>query len=75
MATEILLREFNSLPQHLQAQVLDFILFLKNSKIKEDAHRPMEPVKRKTPKAGFGKHKVVMAPDFDEPLEEFKEYM
>ena len=31
--------------------------------------------KRKTPKAGFLKGTFVMSPDFDEPLEDFKEYM
>jgi hypothetical protein len=31
--------------------------------------------KRKAPKAGFLKGTFVMSPDFDEPLEDFKEYM
>ncbi len=75
MATEILLREFNSLPKHLQAQVVDFILFLKNTKLKDEVPQLHEESARKIPKAGFGKYKIVMAPDFDEPLEEFKEYM
>lgn len=40
MATEALLREFNSLPANLQAQVIDFILFLKNSKGLPKLHEP-----------------------------------
>ena len=31
--------------------------------------------KRKAPKAGFLKGTFVVSPDFDEPLEDFKEYM
>jgi hypothetical protein len=75
MATEALLREFNSLPANLQAQVLDFISFLKNSKGLSKTLDAGEAPKRKTPKAGFGKYKIAMSADFDEPLEEFKEYM
>ncbi len=73
MTSDILLREYNSLPENLQAVVLDFVLFLKTKK--EAFLKPTEPKTRKTPKAGFGKHKVWMSPDFDEPLECFKEYM
>lgn len=73
MAADILLREFNTLPANLQAQVLDFILFLKKSKAAGTKKKPVNG--RKTPKAGFGKYKVVMRPDFDAPLEIFREYM
>lgn len=75
MATEALLREFNSLPANLQAQVIDFILFLKNSKGLPKPHEPGKAPERKTPKAGFGKYKIILSADFDEPLEEFKEYV
>ena len=34
-----------------------------------------EPKKQWPCKAGSAKGKIWMAPDFDEPLEEFKEYM
>ena len=34
-----------------------------------------EPKKQWPCKAGSAKGKIRMAPDFDEPLEEFKEYM
>ena len=37
--------------------------------------RPTEPKKRWPCKAGSAKGKIRIAPDFDEPLEEFKEYM
>ncbi|HEV3263168.1 MAG TPA: type II toxin-antitoxin system prevent-host-death family antitoxin [Gemmataceae bacterium] len=34
-----------------------------------------EPRKQRSCKAGSAKGKIRIAPDFDEPLEEFKEYM
>ncbi|MGF1678156.1 MAG: type II toxin-antitoxin system Phd/YefM family antitoxin [Candidatus Methylacidiphilales bacterium] len=39
--------------------------------------RPFEKKERPVLKAGYGKHlgPYYMAPDFDEPLEDFKEYM
>ena len=36
---------------------------------------PEQPVKRYPAKAGTAKGQVWMSDDFDEPLEEFKEYM
>ena len=36
---------------------------------------PKQPVKRYPAKAGTAKGQVWMSDDFDEPLEEFKEYM
>ena len=73
MAADILLREFNTLPANLQMQVLDFVLFLKKSKPVGAKRKPTGS--KKTPKAGFGKYKIVMRPDFDAPLEIFREYM
>ena len=36
---------------------------------------PTQPIKRYPAKAGTAKGQVWMSDDFDEPLEEFKEYM
>jgi hypothetical protein len=73
MAAELLLREFNTLPANLQAQVLDFVLFLKKTKPAQVKRKPSK--RRNAPKAGFGKYKVVMRPDFDAPLDIFRDYM
>lgn len=56
-----------SLPDDLKAEVSDFVDFLatKRKKSKE----------KKKPKFGSGKGMFVMKPDFDEPLDDFKEYM
>lgn len=62
--------KFNALPEKLKSEVLDFIDFLlvKERKIKGDK-------KQKMPKFGSCKGMFEMSPDFDEPLEDFKDYM
>ena len=66
--TEVqLYTQISSLPESLKMEVLDFIEFLKSkSKTKK---------KIKERKFGCGKGFFKMAPDFDKPLEDFKEYM
>lgn len=56
-----------SLPDHLKLEVSDFIEFLtlKAKKIKG----------KSKPTFGSGKGMFMMKPDFDEPLDDFKEYM
>jgi hypothetical protein len=54
------------LPEHLKAEVNDFIDFLISKK---------ESDRKGKRKAGFFKGKIEMSPDFDEPLDDFKEYM
>jgi len=59
--------EFKSLPDELKQQVAEFISFLTAKK-----NTKKNP---KKPKFGCAKGQIIMAPDFDEPLEDFKEYM
>jgi len=70
MTDKLIMTNVQSLPERLKEEVLDFVLFLKN--------RDKEKVKN-VPKVGrkldTAKGKIIMAPDFDEPLEEFKAYM
>ena len=56
-----------TLPDDLKAEVSDFVDFLetKRKKVKE----------KKKPQFGSGKDIFVMKPDFDEPLNDFSEYM
>lgn len=77
MATDVLLREFNSLPQSLQKHVIEYISFLKKSSpllLK----KPAPKSSKKTPlarKAGWGKDIFLyVAPDFDEMPIGFDEY-
>ena len=67
MSDAHLYKEISSLPADLKKQVIEFIEFLK-SKVKT------EP-KIKSRKFGSAKDFFKMSPDFDAPLEDFKEYM
>ncbi|WP_341224688.1 DUF2281 domain-containing protein [uncultured Arcticibacterium sp.] len=60
--------QLESLPSDLKKEVLDFIEFLK---FKMDR----EPKSSKNRQFGVLKGKISMTNDFDEPLEDFKEYM
>ena len=66
--------KFETLPEHLQQQVLDYIEFLLSREAKKQ--QPQKPAKSPTKlKAGFGGAKGMfdIAADFDEPLEDFKD--
>ncbi len=56
-----------TLPPALKGEVSDFVDFLLSKKKKA--------VKAKKPKFGYAKGQFKMSPDFDEPLDDFKEYM
>ena len=66
MTEQLILRELHTLPETLKVEVLHFVQFLKQSK-------PTATGKRR--KAGSAKGNYILAPDFDAPLEDFKEYM
>lgn len=70
--------KFELLPEHLKQQVLDYIEFLlsREAKAKEPQKESKETPSHKF-KPGFGgaKGMIKLAPDWDEPLEDFKEYM
>jgi len=67
MTTISLYTKLSSLPENLKREVIDFleVLVEKNKKGR----------KKKTPKFGSCKGFFKMSPDFDEPLDDFKEYM
>lgn len=56
-----------ALPEDLQRQVADFVEFLES--------KTGSKVEKKERKFGFAKGFFVMSDDFDEPLDDFKEYM
>jgi hypothetical protein len=60
--------EINSLPKELRAEVADFVAFLKN-KTKSNTKSNI-----KLREFGFAKGKIILSKDFDEPLDEFKEF-
>lgn len=59
--------ELSTLPDNLKKEVQDFIAFLKN---KSQNEAPLKKRKFGSAKGFFKMHK-----DFDEPLDDFKEYM
>lgn len=59
--------EINSLPKALREEVADFVEFLKT--------KSQTKSKLKTREFGFAKGKIKLSSDFDEPLDEFKNYM
>lgn len=63
----LLYTKLTSPPDNLKAEVGDFIeVLIAKAKKKQ---------KKVKPKFGSGKDMFIMKPDFDEPLDDFKEYM
>lgn len=60
----------NSLPSHLQKEVRDFVEFLKQ-RLEKDKSGDLD----KPRVFGQLKGKIEISPDFDEPLDDFKDYM
>ena len=59
--------KLNYLPTDLKSEVNDFIDFLLTKRKKE--------IKKRQPIFGCAKGQIIITPDFDEPLDDFKEYM
>ena len=55
------------LPSDLKSEVNDFVDFLLSKRKKE--------IKKKQPKFGCAHGRIYISPDFDDPLDDFKEYM
>ncbi len=67
MTVTMLYTKISSLPPSMIKEVDDFVEFLKAKQKEKD--------KVKERKFGCGKGLMTMHDDFDEPLEDFKEYM
>ncbi len=68
MTEQLILRELHLLLEAMKVEVLHFVQFLKQNQTAETSF------KRKR-QAGMLKGKIWMSPDFDAPLEDFKDYM
>lgn len=77
MAYELLEKELKDLPESNIADVIEYIQFLKFKLLKDENNTDLAIVKRKHPerKLGILQGKFVMADDFDETPDCFKEYM
>lgn len=67
MESLLLYSKLKELPENLKSEVLDFINFLLSKS--RNSKNPAIPT------FGSGKGMFVMNDDFDEPLDDFKEYM
>lgn len=67
MTESQLYTKLSALPPDVKAEVIDFIDFLISKK--------QQLGKKKQAKFGSAKGQFIMARDFDEPLDDFKEYM
>ena len=65
MSDLALFSKLSSLPQNLKIEVIDYIEFLEKKYTQSRPH----------PKAGCMQGTFKMQDDFDEPLDDFKEYM
>jgi len=67
--------KINQLPDKLKVEANDFLDFLleKNKKLILDDTKGTK--KKKHPKAGFLKGTFIIKEGFDDPLEDFKDYM
>ncbi len=78
MTEHLVFRQLQQLPDHLKQEVLDFIGYLL-AKYTSAVQKLLLPVvlaaNGAKPAFGCGGVKIKMAPDFDAPLEDFKEYM
>lgn len=70
MENIVLYNKINSMPAKMKDEVLDFVEFLL-----EKNRQPKKGRKAKVPVFGSGKGFFEMQPDFDEPIEDFKDYM
>lgn len=76
MGAAALYSKIELLPEHLKQQVLDYIEFLLSREPKgQPTQQPETPNPKFKPGFGGAKGMFVMSADFDEPLEDFKEYM
>ena len=62
-----LYNKISSLPQNLRKEVEDFVDFL-NNRLKKDTESPKR-------KLGMAKGLIKMKDNFDDPVEDFKDYM
>jgi len=59
--------KINSLPEELKTEINKFVESL--------LQKRKDNKKKRTPQFGSGKGKIFISPDFDEPLEDFNEYI
>jgi hypothetical protein len=74
MTDQQVLLQLKNLPDNLKREVVDFIGYL-FSKYNLATKKRALPASNSKPAFGCGAVKMKIAPDFDAPLDDFKEYM
>ena len=70
MTEKLILSEIYQLPESLKKEVLHFIIFLKQGHSLKKSEKP-----KGQRVFGRSKGRYTLAPDFDAPLDDFKDYM
>lgn len=71
MVRDRIYEEAKDLPDSIVNEALNYLLYLKERYRVSSSTIPTSSVR----KAGLHKGEIVMSDDFDEPLDDFKEYM
>jgi hypothetical protein len=69
MTEKLIISQLYQLPENLKVEVLHYIEFLKNQYNEKDTNKVHKR------KFGSAKGKYTLAPNFNAPLEDFKDYM
>jgi hypothetical protein len=80
MTEQIILQHLFLMPETLKQEVLHYIFYLSSSynnskQIDIDFQQNLNLHKDRKPVFGSAKEKYILSSDFDEPIEDFKEYM
>jgi hypothetical protein len=70
-----ILSKYAALPDEMQSEVGHYIDFLFTKVKRKKTVGKAAPAKKPDRKFGSGKGMFTIKPDFDEPMEDFKEYM
>ncbi len=70
--SQFTIEKFYKLPESVQKQVIDFIEFLLKKYKKGEIDQ--KPPEKRPSHFGSAKGVIIMSDDFDEPLEDFKDY-
>ncbi|NOQ35190.1 MAG: DUF2281 domain-containing protein [Methylococcaceae bacterium] len=69
-----LIEEIKQVPSDKLAEIYDLVHYFRLGLLQEKPTTE-QIIRHKTPKFGFAKGTFKMADDFDEPLDDFKDYM
>jgi len=75
MITSQVIEQLEQLPESLQAKVLDYVKSLQQANIEETGTTLELPIKKRRSGILKGTFVLPLPEDFDQPLEDFQEYM